>query len=398
MAINSEIELETIKAIIKLMQKKPFYGYIIQQFDKVYLPPECEELQTAAVGKGRTEKTLKLYINEGYIAKLLKDPKKGKAFVNSVIEHEILHIVLGHLFISFADPVRGNVACDICINQYIDPVHDNWVTHKQYGFPEGKSCYWYYDELKKNKKYQDEVKSGAFGEKGMYSYMKDAHSKWKGVEGDAQCEGLVKDMMRKAKDSCNSSYGDIHGDLKTYLDEMLKTEKAKLSWNRILRLFVSHASESNLAYTIQRISKRYETRPGTKMEEQLSVAVTIDTSGSVSDDDLIEFFAEIKSIWKNGAEVTIIEADCAVCRTYKFNGKFDGSIHGRGGTDLEPAMKWVDEQRRFDAHIYFTDFYAPKISKRYKTPMFWVLTNDMSEEEWPYEHGKKVNIRDGRPL
>ena len=154
MAINSAIELETIKAILKLMNKKAFYGHVIQQFDKVYLPAENKELPTAAVGKSRDQKTLKLFINEGYFDKLLKDPKKGKAYILSVLEHEILHIVFGHLFIQFSDHTRGNVACDIVVNQYVDPVHDDWMTHNRYNLPEGKSCYWYYDELKKNEKYQ----------------------------------------------------------------------------------------------------------------------------------------------------------------------------------------------------------------------------------------------------
>jgi predicted metal-dependent peptidase len=134
------------------------------------------------------------------------------------------------------------------------------------------------------------------------------------------------------------------------------------------------------------------------MEEVLNVAVTIDTSGSISDDDLIEFFAEIKAIHKNGARVTVIEADCAVCRTYEFRGKFDGAVHGRGGTDLDPAMAWVDKQKKFDAHIYFTDFYAPKFEKRYRTPVLWILTSEMEPEGYPCDYGRKVNLRSGRPV
>jgi predicted metal-dependent peptidase len=398
MAINSEIELETIKAIIKLMSTKAFYSHIIQQFDKVFLPPENKEIETAAVGKTRSQKNLKLFINEGYFEKLLKDPKKGKAYIISVFEHEILHVVLGHLFINFSDSVRGNIACDIVVNQYVDPVHDDWMTHTRYSLPEGKSCFWYYEELKKNAKYQEDLKNGAFGVNGMFSYMNDAHSKWKGCTGDEGCESMVKDIMRKARDACDNSYGNIHGDVKAYLDTFLKFEKEKVPWNRILRLFVSQSAESNLGYTIQKISKRYGTRPGTKQEEVLNVAVTIDTSGSISDEDLVEFFTEIRAIWKNGANVTIIESDCEVGKTYKFKGKFDGNISGRGGTDLEPAMMLVDKAKEFDAHIYFTDFYAPKISKKYKTPVLWVLTSDIPEDQWPYEWGKKVNIRDGRPI
>ena len=59
MAINSEIELQVIKSILKLMQKKPFYGHIVQQLSKIYVP-KGHELYTAAICKGQREKTLKL--------------------------------------------------------------------------------------------------------------------------------------------------------------------------------------------------------------------------------------------------------------------------------------------------------------------------------------------------
>lgn len=395
MAIKNDIELTVIKSILKLMQNKPFYGHIIQQFSKIYLPPS-HEIKTAAVGKSDNEKTLKLYINEGYITELLKDAKQGKAYILSVLEHEIGHIVFGHLFIDFADHVRGNVACDISINQYINPVPSSWMTAERYSFPAGKSCYWYYENLKNNEKYQKDLASGAFGERGVFSYLKDSHSKWKGAKNDSTSQDIVKDMVRKARETCQS-FGNIHQDIKDFLGDYLVFEKPVVNWNRILRLFVAKSAETVLGQTIMRISKRYGTRPGNRQEEVLNVAVSIDTSGSISEQDLLEFFREIKAIHKNGVKVTIIEADCNICDTYTFKGKFNGEVHGRGGTDLEPALKYVDE-RDFDAHIYFTDFFAPKIEKRYKTPVLWVLTSEMEKEQHPYKWGAKVNLRNGRAV
>jgi len=395
MAIRNDIELQVIKAILRLMQNKPFYGHIVQQLSKIYVPKD-HEIKTAAVGKCVNEKALKLYLNEDYISSLLKDTKLGKEYIVSIIEHEILHICFGHLFIDFADPVRGNVACDLCVNQYIKPVHPNWMTIERYEFPEGKSCYWYYENLKDNQKYQQDVQNGVFGENGLFSYMKDSHSKWKGAKEDSTSEDVLKDLIRKSKEACQD-YGNIHQDIKDFLGEYLCFERPVVNWNRILRIFVAKSEETILNQTVMRISKRYGTRPGNRQEELLNVAVTVDTSGSINETDLIEFFREIMAIYRNGVKVTIIEADCKVCRTYLFRGKFLGEVHGRGGTNLEPALKYVDE-RCFDAHIYFTDFYAPAIEKRYKTPVLWVLTSDLSKDQYPYKWGMKVNIRDGRAI
>ncbi|MBO4631032.1 MAG: hypothetical protein J5858_03830 [Lentisphaeria bacterium] len=57
----------------------------------------------------------------------------------------------------------------------------------------------------------------------------------------------------------------------------------------------------------------------------------------------------------------------------KFNGNtpfrvFDGSVKGRGGTDLEPVFKEASE-RHFDALIYFTDAFAPKVKENYSIPV-----------------------------
>jgi predicted metal-dependent peptidase len=65
-------------------------------------------------------------------------------------------------------------------------------------------------------------------------------------------------------------------------------------------------------------------------------------------------------------------------------------VHGRGGTELEPVLKAVEG--KYDALIYFTDFCAPTITKRYKIPTLWVLTEDMDKENYPYKWGRVIKI------
>jgi predicted metal-dependent peptidase len=147
---------------------------------------------------------------------------------------------------------------------------------------------------------------------------------------------------------------------------------------------------------MKRISKRFDCRPGTRKGDVLDLGVAVDTSGSISDDQLKLFFNEIKWIWKNGARITVYEADTHVQAEYRFKGKFTGKVHGRGGTDLEPALKKVEGKH--DALIYFTDFYAPKIDKKYKIPILWVLTTDLERKDYPYQWGKFVKIQDGKAV
>lgn len=390
-------ETEVTKAILKLMKNKPFYGYLIQQLSKIFVDPENQEFPTAAVGKNPKERTIKFWVNLGYVKELLTDQLNGKEFLISLIEHEILHVVLNHIFIDFKDSERGNVACDLCCNQYILKHPSNWCTCERYDLPRGQSCYWYYEQLATNKKFKEDLANGCFGEKNIFSFISASHKKWKGMKDDPLGTEYIKDLLRKAKDLCGRSYGNINRDIIEQIEDFTMFERPKINWKKALRLFTANSMESVLSPTIMRISKRYNTRPGTKQEDVLRLACTIDTSGSISNDEIQEFFQEICAIYKNGVDVTVIEADQKVCDTYKFKGKFNGRIHGRGGTNLEPALKYVDDHR-FDAHVYFTDFYAPIVTKKYMTPILWILTSEMGKESWPYPYGQKVNLRDGKPI
>ena len=53
--------------------------------------------------------------------------------------------------------------------------------------------------------------------------------------------------------------------------------------------------------------------------------VAIDTSGSVSHDDLVEFFNETYHIYKSGTYVDIIECDAKVQRVYEYKGEREDS-------------------------------------------------------------------------
>ena len=105
---------------------------------------------------------------------------------------------------------------------------------------------------------------------------------------------------------------------------------------------------------------------------------------------IILLMNEIYWIWKNGNNVTVYQVDTHVHAPTKYRGKWDGKIHGRGGTYFDLALKAVEGKH--DAAIYFTDGYAPKVKKRFRIPVLFVLTTDLPKEEYPYPWGKTVKI------
>jgi predicted metal-dependent peptidase len=313
--------------------------------------------------------------------------------VNNVVVH---NCIFGHLFLYFADKTRGNVAVDCVVNSLIprNNLSGEHVHPENYGFPLNKSAFWYYTHLQDNPTYKKQCAEGKLGVGGTLSNVMSGHSKWKDLMDDLVAKEFAKDIVRKAQDLCGKNYDNIPGEIIEQIEDLLKKERSIVPWGKVLRMFCASCAESNLDYTVKRISKRFGTRPGTRKEDVLNLAVAVDTSGSISDSQLKLFFNEIRWIWKNGAKITVYEADCKVCATYPFKGKFNGKVHGRGGTDLEPALKEVEG--KYDALIYFTDFYAPGIKKRYRIPTLWVLTTEMEKKDFPVQWGKHIKIEDGK--
>ncbi len=396
-AASISVERELVKGIVDIARHKEFYGHVIQQLERVIVVDD-HTVKTAAVGRVAGDRFIKMYLNQNFFGKLFEDhgKQKGWTYMLGVLEHEIIHLVFGHLFLKFQDKTRGNIAMDLVVNGIIpnDTLPGDYVIPSKYGLEAGKSAMWYYTHLQDNKKYQEQCENGELGPGGILSKIMSSHKMWEDVQDDLVAKELVKDIVRKAKELCNKNYGNIPGVVLAQIEDLLKRGKAIVPWSKVLRMFVASCAESVLDYTLKRISRRYGTRPGTRKGDVLNIAVAVDTSGSISDAQLNLFFNEIRYIWKNGAKVTVYEADCRVCASYQFKGKFSGKVHGRGGTDLEPVLKEVEG--KYDALIYFTDFYAPPIEKRYRIPVLWVLHTDMDRSAYPVKWGRHIRIDGGK--
>ena len=158
---------------------------------------------------------------------------------------------------------------------------------------------------------------------------------------------------------------------------MVEQLEPSVDWRRVIRMFTTSSRQTRIANTLRRPSKRYGTYPGTKVKRYQRLAVIIDTSGSIKQDALGEFFSEVRTIWRQGAEVTIVEADNEVRHTWEYRGHIPDNARGRGGTKFDPALQWVAESNPgFDAALYFTDGQAPTPTVRTPCEVLWVLTAD----------------------
>ena len=115
--------------------------------------------------------------------------------------------------------------------------------------------------------------------------------------------------------------------------------------------------------------------------EGIEVVAAIDTSGSISDDELREFVTELDALkGQVRARVTLLACDNQVAGNapWEFEPwdtvQLPSGLEGGGGTDFRPVFDWVEHENRSpDMLVYFTDAEGdfPKLPPNY--PVIWLV-------------------------
>ena len=136
-----------------------------------------------------------------------------------------------------------------------------------------------------------------------------------------------------------------------------------------------------------------------KFQPSLSLALSIDTSGSLDGEELKKIFTEIFSILKNTKfELTVIECDEEVQSVYKARNidEINLDVNGRGGTSFEPVISYLNEKKEYrDAVlVYFTDGMGDdEISRHMVNRCLWVLTDPSEELSVKEPYGDVISIK-----
>ena len=397
-----------------LMFREPFYGLFLIGLNKEL----SDSVATACVAK------------DGINTKLVVSPKfwetLGDGCKVAVLKHELLHIAFKHLqmFDEYEDKTLLNVAADLEINQYIqdeykDKTWDGLEIDKapwdELKLPVKAGTRKYYELIKKEAeqnpdgdvaKYLDAAKAAngdgepreiTLGD-GTKVTVKASHEFWKQYENmdEAEKKLMEKQIEHQLKDTANQvqkQRGHIPGELKELIDSLYVSEEAVIDWRAYLRRFNGMASKVFTKKTRRKPNKRFYGNPALKIKQRKNTLVAIDTSGSVSNDDLREFLSEIHHIYKTGTEITVIECDAQIGNVYEYKGQFsdDYKASGRGGTSYEPVLDYLFEHKdKFQNLIYLTDGEC-SVSEAPCKPTLWVHCSGRSiNEDLP---GAKVQIK-----
>ena len=384
------------KACKDLMLTEPFYGLFLIMLNK-----EWTTTKVPTAGVWLSGINYNLAINEEYWKKLPEKHRTG------LLKHELLHIAFFHLtgFSHLSDKDIANIAMDLEINQYInrDTLPEGGMFLEL--FPElnlepKKGTQYYYDELTKGAKNKscanlnkildaagagDAICEVSVGEDGKIEVKIPDHESWEGSEANEAQKKLMENqlthILNEIADQVTKSRGTVPGELKSILEKINTKEPPKFDWRGYLRRFAGGSVKVYTKKTRRKYNKRYEDNPGLKIKPKRHVLVAIDTSGSVSNNELVEFMQEINHIHKTGTDVTIAQADTSIRALYPFDPKKECKIHGRGGTDFNPVVDYYStNSRKYTSLIYFTDGEAPAPDKN-RGKMLWVLSSTSNKTD-----------------
>ena len=226
----------------------------------------------------------------------------------------------------------------------------------------------------------------------------DDHSDWGDSDGTDEkrkiAEERLKESIKEAYIEAQSKgFGSISSSMKRTIKEVITP---KVNWRAILRSFVKASQRADRTSTIKRLNRRYAyIHPGRKAKRQAKIAVSIDQSGSVSDNMLTAFYSELEKLAQI-ADFTIVPFDTQVSEehvhVWKKGERHEKIRYMQGGTCFNAPTKYVNAHK-FDGHIVLTDMEAPKpVSSNCQR--MWMTTKENAERPYFQTNERVIAINE----
>ena len=320
--------------------------------------------------------------------------------MKTTIKHEILHVISQHLI--RAKELKGkystlalNISMDVVVNQYLDYLPPYSITleyiNNKYDMKlePYKTFEYYLEKVQTELDLQEENDEGEevdSNENVIVDFDPErTHDMWE--ESDEVDEKTLNEFTEKFADSAQK------GKNPNYIDAMIKSLKnrnGELPWNLFLKKLMG-TIEANKKKTVTRRNRRQPSRLDLRGElrgHKAEIAVAIDISGSISDEEFKQAIKEVLAIVKShNQEITIIECDKEIRRAYKVKSPRDVQerIATGGGTKFSPVFEYANN-KKINLLIYFTDGKGEEklevIPRGYKT--LWVISG----------RGDKLSLRE----
>jgi len=413
-----------MKARCRLMTREPWYGHIAMNM--IWIPSEMPWMPESRRTMGVR------IVNGGEIQCLYFPPFIDSLSIRelfAVIQHEIEHIVRCHCVrVGSRNPEAWNIAADMCVNgpkkkprigyqesttgELIVPLKGNIIWIPEDWEQDGTSEK-YYDKLKKKQQSmggcckncgrpqgkgqgkgqgqgqgQQPGQGGGQGQckcptcggdlNGDYNFggvqggVIDDHSVWNQTDvSPDEARQVIKDVVDQATSKCQ---GNCPGHL---LEAIAELNKPVVRWRELLRQYLGkHAGNQRRTYSRRNRRRQEFGTKGISRHAASDVTVIVDTSGSIGQEELKQFFAEIEAISAR-SRVWLLQWDASFqgyARYRRGDWKTKVKIKGRGGTDMAAPIEWLCENGLVkDAQIMLTDGYCNYTTDKH-FPLITVIT------------------------
>ena len=161
-----------------------------------------------------------------------------------------------------------------------------------------------------------------------------------------------------------ASLAKAQGKLPGAVEETVRGAHAStVDWRTLLRRYMTDASKSDYSWSLpnRRFIDSGLYLPSIRSEGIDTIAVIVDTSGSLPAGTLAEFWAEVREVASElqPERVILLQVDAAVQDAAEYAAADlpdEIAIKGRGGTDFRPGFAWLEEHDiRPGVCLYLTD-------------------------------------------
>ncbi len=376
-----------IKARMQLLNKQPFLGFISVGLQLV----DATDRNFLKWGDFGVDKYGRLYYTKQGLDRYQLEELVG------IFAHEVFHIALDHLNRRESrDQFLWNVACDHAINLLLRnegfTLPEGTLYNPDY---EGLTAEEIYDKiLESAKKVQiafcdEHVEVSDQGEEGHdqgNNQDQEQHTKIVVSNGEQ-----LRDDIRKLVENAykySKQRGQLPHGIERYFDYL---EESKVDWKTLLRRYVIATIPKD--YTYLRPNKKSQMYgvylPGIKKENIIEVFFAVDTSGSISQDELDQFLAEVIGFAKTfpNNNFYVMSCDAQLYEPQKFRNvndlKRNLQISGGGGTSFIPVFEYIQKNHpRAKLLVYFTDLYGDQdeLNPPYHFRTLWVVTENHGQE------------------
>lgn len=348
-----------------------------------------------------------------------------------VMMHEILHVALQHCVRGEdRDQQRFNIACDIVVNSNIllENNHNRQsITLSKYGesmhiAPDGKQGYEYTaeqiyamlppsppspqgaqiggDAKGRAKKVQGKVQK-------QNGKLWDDHTRWSQYEEDDTLRDVwVKQFSEACEVVSIREKLNGRGDLPLFAKRLLdKLRDPQIDWRTILNEFIQEEVND---YSFSPPDRRFQDSPFFlpdfnelgKGDKPVDILFMIDTSGSMTDQEITAAFSEVKGAvdqydGKLQGWLGFFDADIIAPKPFEtVDDVLKIKPAGGGGTDFQIIFEYVHQhmyENLPSCIIILTDGGAPFPQEHLakEIPVLWLIDNDQIEPPW----GKVARIK-----